>query len=208
LALAGVSVAATILLGGRHLVDPAQQTLALMASRLPQAKLAELRALAPALDPIIAVEVVIGAAFNAFALTFTEELGWRGYLHDLWRRFGFWRTALATGFIWGVWHGPAIYCFGLNYPDHRLIGMAIFVVFCILAAPIMTFVRDRGGAAWAAGIAHGAINALGGLSALVISDASFPWAGIVGIGGFVALALGVFAVALGRPNLAPRLSGA
>ena len=205
-ALVGVSVAATILLGGRHFVDPAQQTLAMAAGRLPPAKLAELRALAPVLDPIIAVEVLIGSAINAVAITFTEELGWRGYLHDLWRRFGFWRTALPTGFIWGVWHAPAIYLFGLNYPDHRLIGIPIFIAFCMLTAPIMTLVRDRGGATWAAGITHGTINALGGLSALVISDASFPWAGIVGIGGFVALALGVFAVALGRPNRRPNLA--
>src|SRR5689334_1851330 len=46
-ALVGVSVAATILLGARHLVDPGQQALALSAARLPPAKMAELRALAP-----------------------------------------------------------------------------------------------------------------------------------------------------------------
>src|SRR5690349_16358123 len=133
-ALVAVSVAATILLSGRHLVDPGQQALAMMAGRLPPAKMAELRALAPVLDPIIAAQVLIGAAINAVALTFTEELGWRGYLHALWRRFGFWRTALPTGFIWGVWHAPAIYFFGLNYPDHRLIGIPIFIAFCTLTA--------------------------------------------------------------------------
>jgi CAAX protease family protein len=72
----------------------------------------------------------------------------------------------------------------------------------------MTLIRDRAGSTWAAGIAHGTINALGGLTALMISDARFPWGGIVGIGGFVALALGVFAVALARPNLAPRPAAA
>jgi hypothetical protein len=199
-ALAGVSVAATMLLGGRHLVDPAQQTIALSQGQLPADKMTQLRALAPMLDPIIAVQVLIGSAVNAILLTFTEELGWRGYLYDLWRRFGFWRSALATGLIWGVWHAPAIYLYGLNYPDNRLIGIPIFIVFCTLTAPIMTLIRDRGGATWAAGITHGTINALGALTALVISDAHFPWGGIVGIGGFVALALGVFAVALTRPN--------
>jgi CAAX protease family protein len=207
-ALVGVAVAATLVLGARHLVDPAHETLIMAAGRLPPAKMAELTALAPILDPIILVQVLVGGAVNAVALTFTEELGWRGYLYDLWRRFGFWRTAVPTGFIWGVWHAPAIYLFGLNYPDHRLIGIPIFIVFCMLTAPIMTLVRDRGGSTWAAGITHGTINALGGLSALVISDASFPWAGIVGVGGFVALALGVFAVALARPNLARRPAAA
>jgi hypothetical protein len=49
---------------------------------------------------------------------------------------------------------------------------------------------------------------VGGVTMLVLNDASFPWGGIVGIGGFVALALGVFAVALARPNLAPRAAAA
>ena len=207
-ALAGLSVAATLLFGGRHLVDPAQQAIAMSEGHLPAEKMAQLRALAPVLDLIIPVQILIGSVINAVALTFTEELGWRGYLHDLWRRFGFWRTALATGFIWGVWHAPAIYLFGLNYPDNRLVGIPIFIVFCMLTAPIMTLIRDRGRATWAAGIAHGTINALGGVTAIVISDASFPWAGMVGIGGFVALALGVFAVALARPNLAPKAAAA
>jgi membrane protease YdiL (CAAX protease family) len=188
-ALAAVSVVATVLLGGRHLVDPAQQTLAMSEGHLPADKMAQLRALGPMLNLILLVQVVIGSMINAVALTFTEELGWRGYLYDMWRRFGFWRTALATGFIWGVWHAPAIYLFGLNYPDNRLIGIPIFIAFCTLTAPIMTLIRDRGRATWAAGIAHGTINAVGGVTALVISDASFPWGGIVGIGGFIALTL-------------------
>jgi uncharacterized protein len=207
-ALAGISVAATVLFGGRHLVDPAQQTIAMSEGHLPAEKMAQLRALAPMLGWILPLQILIGSLINAVALTFTEELGWRGYLYDLWRRFGFWRCALATGFIWGVWHAPAIYLFGLNYPDHRLIGIPIFIAFCTLTAPIITLIRDRGGATWAAGITHGTINALGGLTALVINDASFPWAGIVGTGGFVALALGVFAVALARPNLAPQPAAA
>lgn len=207
-ALAGISVAATILFGGRHFIDPAQQTLALSEGHLPAEKMAQLRALAPMLNLILPLQILIGSVINAVALTFTEELGWRGYLYDLWRRFGFWRTALATGFIWGVWHAPAIYLFGLNYPDNRLIGIPIFIVFCTLTAPIMTLIRDRGRSTWAAGIAHGTINALGGVTMLVLNDSRFPWGGIVGIGGFVALAIGVFAVALARPNLASRAAAA
>ena len=199
-ALAGISTAATVLFGGRHLADPAQQILIMSEGHVPPEKMGQLRALAPILDLILPVQILLGSVINAIALTFTEELGWRGYLYDLWRRFGFWRCALTTGFIWGVWHAPAIYLYGLNYPDNRLIGIPIFIAFCMLTAPIMTLVRDRGGATWAAGTTHGTINALGGVTMIVINDASFPWAGIVGIGGFVALVLGVFAVALARPN--------
>jgi hypothetical protein len=61
----------------------------------------------------------------------------------------------------------------------------------------------EGGATWAAGIALGTINAIGGLTVLCLSDLAFPWEGIVGIGGFAALAVALAAVALARPGLAP-----
>ena len=201
-ALATVSVAFTALVSPHHLVDPAQAYIASVASQLPPAELAQLRALP--LNAILAVQVIIGSAINAVVLTFTEELGWRGYLHALWRPSGFWRTSLATGAIWGLWHAPAIYFFGLNYPDHRLVGIPIFIAFCTLLAPLMSLIRDRGGSTWAAGIAHGTFNAVGGITILCLSQPAFPWAGMVGVGGFAALLAAVFAVAL----IAPRAQSA
>ena len=46
------------------------------------------------------------------------------------------------------------------------------------------------GSVWAAGVFHGVFNAAAGLTLLSLSDASFPWNGVVGIGGFVALGIG------------------
>ena len=137
---------------------------------------------------------------NGVVLTFSEELGWRGYLHNLWRGAGFWRASLGTGAIWGLWHAPAILLFGLNYPDDRGVGIGLFVAFCMLMSPILTFIRDRGASVWAAGIFHGTFNALGGLTLLTLSNPTFPWNGVVGIGGFAALAVGVAIVALLRPS--------
>ncbi|MFO0203107.1 MAG: hypothetical protein ACK528_08250, partial [Alphaproteobacteria bacterium] len=65
---------------------------------------------------------------------------------------------------------------------------------------ILTFIRDRGASGWAAGIFHGTFNALGGLTLLTLSNPTFPWNGVVGIGGFAALAVGAGIVALLRPS--------
>ncbi|MGD9816344.1 MAG: CPBP family intramembrane glutamic endopeptidase [Hyphomonadaceae bacterium] len=138
---------------------------------------------------IVAQAAILGALINTPILLLSEELGWRGYLYDLWRRFGFLRYTLATGVIWGLWHAPAIYLFGLNYPDHRLIGIPIFVVFCVLFSFPFTLVRDRGKSLLPAAILHGTGNAVGGVAALGLSQADFPWSGVVGIGGFAMLAL-------------------
>jgi membrane protease YdiL (CAAX protease family) len=202
-ALCALAIAFTVGSGHGFLADPAQSVIAQVAAIRPSA-VRELRAI-PFLDVILVLQgLVLGSLINIPALVFTEELGWRGYLHFLWRPSGFWRTSLATGAIWGVWHAPAIYFYGLNYPDHREIGIPIFIGFCTLLGPIMTFVRDRGRSVIAPAILHGMINATAGYATLALTNSAFPWAGVVGIGGIVALALGVAAVALSRPGLAPQ----
>ncbi|MBL8544901.1 MAG: CPBP family intramembrane metalloprotease [Hyphomonadaceae bacterium] len=200
--LAGASVAFTLALSDRNYVDIG------VASRLAaEAQGADLSQAPPfALSTafIVSMGVVFGALINMPILTFTEELGWRGYLHSLWRPSGFWKTSLGTGFVWGVWHAPAIFLFGLNYPDDRAVGLALFVIFCVLLSPIMTVIRDRGGSVWAAGLFHGTFNAVGGLTIAAISNPVFPWNGIVGIGGFLALALSAaLAFILQRPSNVP-----
>lgn len=194
IALAAASVIATVLLSDRSYVD-----IGAGVRQLAEAQGQDLSTAPPFLLStlfIVGASVVLGALINMPILTFTEELGWRGYLYDLWRPGGFWRASLATGAVWGVWHAPAIYLYGLNYPSDRELGVGIFVLFCVLLSPIITLVRERGGSVWAAGLFHGTINAVGGLTLAALSNPVFPWNGIVGLGGFVALALGVGATAL------------
>lgn len=140
-------------------------------------------------------EIAIRAFGFIVLFTFSEELGWRGYLYHLWRGLGFWTYSLVVGLIWGVWHWPMIYLYGLNYPDHRLLGLFIFPVATVLSATIMTLVRDRGRSVVAAGITHGTSNAVSVLSAITLSAPLFPWT-IAGISGIGASAIGVLVIAL------------
>jgi uncharacterized protein len=195
LALAALSVGFTVALTDRTLVDPAEGVRAALAQAPVPGEALEI----PGLGLLVVLQAaVIGPLINAVALTLTEELGWRGYLHHLWRPAGFWRASLATGAVWGAWHAPAILLFGHNYPEHREVGTALFVVFCVLLSPALTLVRDRGGSTVAAGVLHGTINAVAGLTLIILSDPSFPWNGLIGIGGYLALGLGVVAVAAWR----------
>lgn len=200
--LAAASVGITIAFSQHAYVDPATGVINATRAVAPEA-VAQLEGI-PYLGVLIMVQaLVVGALINSVILTISEELGWRGYLYDLWRGAGFWRYSLATGAIWGVWHAPMIFLFGHNYPDQPVLGIGLFTLFCILLSPIMTMVRDRGKSVWSAGIFHGTFNALGGLTILLVGGAAFPWSGIVGIGGFAALALGLVIVALmqrGQPE--------
>jgi uncharacterized protein len=178
--ISGAAVAFTVLLSPHNFVDPATGVIAMAEAHSPEA--AEQARGVPYLGVLVMVQaLVIGALINAVILTISEELGWRGYLYDLWRGAGFWRYSLAL-------------LFGHNYPDDRLLGVGLFTVFCVLLSPILTLVRDRGQSTWAAGIFHGTFNALGGMTIVMVGMAPFPWNGIVGIGGFVALALGLLVV--------------
>lgn len=198
IAIAAGSVALTIALSDRTYADIGQTATAAAAAQGQD--MSQVPAFLTSTTFIVALSVTLGALFNWPILTFTEELGWRGYLHHLWRPAGFWRASLGTGFAWGLWHAPAIYLFGLNYPDDRVIGIGLFVLFCMLLSPIMTFIRDRTNSVWSAGLFHGTFNALGGLTLAALSNPGFPWNGIVGIGGFLALAIGVAIVALLQPH--------
>ncbi len=202
-AIAALSVLLTMLLSGQSFapIGDAARAAAIAqgqdVSQIPQIVLST--------EFIFAMALFAGAALNAVILTFTEELGWRGYLHHLWRGAGFWRCSLNTGAIWGVWHAPAILLYGLNYPNNADIGVFLFVFYCVLLAPILTFFRDRGRSVIAAGIAHGTFNALGGLTIGSLSAPAFPWNGIVGIGGFLALGIGLAAIYWLRRREAPAL---
>lgn len=138
-------------------------------------------------------------ALLAFAVFFTlsEELGWRGYLYHLWRPLGFWRYSLAVGLIWAIWHWPINYLFGLNYADHPLLGLFPFTIACVLLSILFTLVRDRGGSVWAAGILHGAWNAVSLATPIAFVVPENRWTAY-GLGGIVALAAAVLLVALGQ----------
>lgn len=193
----------TGLLGHAQFRDIGQAVLAQARALAPlqSAKLDAMAALPGLTWLLVAQAGVLGALINTPILLLSEELGWRGYLYDLWHRFGFWRSTLAIGAIWGIWHAPAILLFGLNYPDNRAIGVPVFVLFCVLISIPMAILRERSGSLLAPAIFHGTLNAIAGLALLGLSKAAFPWNGVVGIGGLIVLAVMAMACALLRGGI-------
>lgn len=171
-----------------------------LAATLPPEKVAEARAAVDAL-PIhpffLAIPQAFGAGLtiNAFA-AFGEEVGWRGYLTPRLGKLGFWGASGVTGLIWGFWHAPIILLLGHNYPDHRVAGVFLFAVVCVLLAPMHTLVATKGRTTWAAATCHGTINAAAGLPLLVLGGGTDLTVGVQGIGGVLALVVvntGLFA---------------
>lgn len=138
--------------------------------------------------------LVAGPTVNAVA-GFGEELGWRGFLQRELGFLGFWKSSALIGFIWGLWHAPIILQ-GHNYPQHRIAGVFMMTVFCVLLAPIFSYVRLKAKSVIAAAITHGSLNATAGVAIAVIEGGSDLTVGLSGLAGFITLAvinLGIFA---------------
>lgn len=131
--------------------------------------------------------LIAGITINAVA-GFGEELGWRGFLQRELGYMGFWKSSTLIGIIWGIWHAPIILQ-GHNYPQHRIEGVFIMIVFCLLLSPIISYVRLKAKSVIAAAILHGSLNGTAGLAIMVVKGGSDLLVGVTGAAGFIILAL-------------------
>jgi len=129
--------------------------------------------------------LVAGVTINAVA-GFGEELGWRGLLVHEWQNMGFWKSSALIGFVWGIWHAPFILQ-GHNYPQHRVAGVFMMIIWCMLMSPIFSYVRLRAKSVIAAAILHGSLNGTAGLSIMMLKGGNDMIIGLPGIAGLVVM---------------------
>ncbi|MBM3237165.1 CPBP family intramembrane metalloprotease [Candidatus Poribacteria bacterium] len=137
--------------------------------------------------------LVAGVTINAVA-GFGEELGWRGLLQKELGFLGFWKASVVIGVVWGIWHAPIILQ-GHNYPQHPIAGVFMMTVFCVLLAPIFSYVRVKAKSVIAAAVIHGSLNGTIGLAIIVVKGGNDLIIGGTGLAGFIILAvvnLGIF----------------
>jgi membrane protease YdiL (CAAX protease family) len=121
------------------------------------------------LHVLLVLQVVQGALMGPLLnapIIFGEEWGWRGYLLPRLLPLGQWRAFLIGGVIWGLWHAPLI-LLGYNYAQHPVAGILFFTVVCVLLGTLLGWMRLATGSIWPAVLAHGSINALGTVVAVL-----------------------------------------
>ncbi len=131
--------------------------------------------------------LIAGITINAVA-GFGEELGWRGLLQRETSHLGFWKSSALVGIIWGVWHAPIILQ-GYNYPEHPQLGVLMMTIFTTLYAPLIAFARVQAKSVIAAAIMHGSLNGTAGLAFLLVYGGNDLTNGVLGLAGFIVLAL-------------------
>ncbi|MGZ4035196.1 MAG: CPBP family intramembrane glutamic endopeptidase [Bacteroidia bacterium] len=142
------------------------------------------------LQPTILFFTLLASSFIAGILintlfTLGEELGWRGFLYNETRHSGFWKSNLFIGIIWGLWHAPIILQ-GHNYPDHRISGVFMMVLFCVSLAYIMAYLRAKTKSVLAPAFMHAVINAMAGNLVLFSMNGNDIIGSAAGLSGIIA----------------------
>lgn len=130
------------------------------------------------------VAIPVGAVVNS-VVAFGEELGWRGWLQSALLPLGVWPALLITGVVWGLWHAPVI-LLGYNFARPDAVGLLLMVGGCLAWGVLLGWLRLRSASLWPAVLAHGSLNAVGGLILVLIAFGETPDLALVGPLGLVA----------------------
>jgi len=88
-----------------------------------------------------------------------EEIGWRGFLvPELYKKYGFTKTSLISGFIWGIWHLPILLFADYNSGTPPWYAMSCFILLIVSMSFIYTWFRIKSGSLWTAVILHASHN--------------------------------------------------
>ena len=126
--------------------------------------------------------IVAGFTINA-VFAFGEEALWRGYMLKVSEKLNFWKASLTVGAIWGLWHASVILITGHNYPENRVLGVFVMMLFGMALSPIMAYITIKAKSVLAAAVFHGIFNALAPVTLMLVSGGSDILNGPCGISG-------------------------
>jgi uncharacterized protein len=153
----------------------------------------------PGLSPIamqivIVLQTALLGPILGIVITFGEEYGWRGYLQSELFKLGRVRGVLLLGAIWGIWHAPII-LMGHNYPDHRLLGVALMTLYTMGFGIVLSFAVLKSGSVLLASFLHALGNQVAALI-LILGFMPFDTANsfFIGVYGIAMLAVVSFLI--------------
>jgi hypothetical protein len=120
--------------------------------------------------------------------TLGEELGWRGLLLRETQSWGFLRSNLFIGVVWGLWHAPII-AQGHNYPGHPITGILMMTLFTSTLSFPLAYCRFKSKTILGPGAFHGILNAIGPLTAFFVIGANPLFGFVAGIAGIAVVSM-------------------
>ena len=91
-----------------------------------------------------------------------EEYGWRAYLAPrLKENYGYKKSILLTGFIWGIWHLPLnLFYYSDGVLTSQIYSILVQLVFCTFLGIFLTYAYNRTKSIWAPVMVHYLNNSL------------------------------------------------
>ncbi|MEZ4249542.1 MAG: CPBP family glutamic-type intramembrane protease [Polyangiales bacterium] len=135
---------------------------------------------------LVAKGLPAGLSINLL-VALAGELGFRGFLfREI--RGGFWRRALLSGVAEAAWIAPPV-ALGLHFPESPLVGAGLIVAWCLLAAPVLTYLRARSGSVLVPALFRGTLMALTLPATEIAWDATAWQRPFFGVAGLAAMAV-------------------
>ena len=100
-----------------------------------------------------------------------EEYGWRAYLAPRLKEiYGFKKSILLTGFIWGIWHLPLnLFYYSDGLLTSQIYSILVQLVFCTFLGIFLTYAYNKTNSIWAPVMIHYLNN---NLALLFVTDLS------------------------------------
>lgn len=149
----------------------------------------------PSVEILVLVQIASALTFAPFInvlFALGEELGWRGFLLPRLLPLGQWKALLLSGCIWGLWHAPTTLLHGYNFPLHPYLGMLVMTIGCMFLGVIFGWLYLKTRSPWAPALAHGAFNAVAGVSFFFLAPEGLDTAlagSPLGVAGWLAMAV-------------------
>lgn len=97
--------------------------------------------------------------FPALLFALGEELGWRGFAAPVMSRcFGFRLGQVLVGFIWFVYHLPALLLTDYVKSSHIVFGNVMFLISVVALSVFLGLVRERSESVWPCAFLHASHN--------------------------------------------------
>ncbi len=136
--------------------------------------------------------VLYGATVGA-AVAMGEEVGWRVTLLRGLAPLGFWRAAIVSGLVRGLWAAPLALA-GFPYAAHPREGAGLVVAYSLLVGLLATYLRARGGSVLPSAILVGSLTSGAQVSDLLLLGGDDLTTRTTGLPGLAVLAVLVVAI--------------
>ncbi len=110
------------------------------------------------IEPLALTPYFYGTIPFILLASWLEEIGWRGYLFNVFEKASWMRMNMTVGVLWSCWHLPAIITGSYAVTPPLLLGIALFTLNVILLSFLFAWFRQKTGGIMVVTMLHACHN--------------------------------------------------